>query len=113
MPGLASPIEFSIPTSVSAIRTGLLPSRGSGVTVLVTKASRLRATSGAASASRHPDALSSTEHRPLHAQAFQLAADLDRTAVTPAVAARHRGLPRELGRRRDAAHGVEHRFGAA
>ena len=46
MPGFASPIEFSIPTSVSAIRTGGLPSRGSGVTVFVTKASSERATSG-------------------------------------------------------------------
>ena len=39
MPGLASPIEFSIPASVSAIRSGALPSRGSGVTVFVTNAS--------------------------------------------------------------------------
>ena len=54
MPGFASPIEFSIPTSVSAIRTGALPSRGSGVTVFVTKASSARATSGAVSASRQP-----------------------------------------------------------
>ena len=62
-PGFASPIEFSIPTSVSAIRTGGLPSRGSGVIVFVTKASSERATSGAVSASRQPEALSSTEHR--------------------------------------------------
>ena len=59
-PGLASPIEFSIPTSVSAIRTGALPPRGSGVTVFVTKASSERATSGAVSASRQPEAFRST-----------------------------------------------------
>src|SRR5438552_3929544 len=59
-PGFASPIEFSIPTSLSAIRTGALPPRGSGVTVFVTKASSDRATSGAVSASRQPEALSST-----------------------------------------------------
>ena len=39
MPGFARPIELSIPRSVSAIRTGGLPSRGSGVTVFVTNAS--------------------------------------------------------------------------
>ena len=39
MPGFARPIEFSIPCSTSAIRTGALPSRGSGVTVFVTNAS--------------------------------------------------------------------------
>ena len=47
MPGFARPIELSIPTSVSAIRTGAFPSRGSGVTVFVTNASSARATSGA------------------------------------------------------------------
>ncbi len=57
MPGFWSPIELSIPLSVSAMRGGGFPSRGSGVTVFVTNASRLRATSGAVSASRHPDAL--------------------------------------------------------
>ena len=36
MPGFARPIAFSIPPSTSAIRVGSLPSRGSGVTVLVT-----------------------------------------------------------------------------
>ena len=41
MPGFWRPIEFSIPLSVSAIRGGGLPSRGSGVTVFVTNASRL------------------------------------------------------------------------
>src|SRR5207237_4717965 len=59
-PGFASPIEFNIPPSVSAIRTGALPPRGSGVTVFVTKASSERATSGAASASRQPEAFRST-----------------------------------------------------
>ena len=69
MPGFASPIEFSMPTSVSAIRTGALPSRGSGVTVFVTKASSERATSGAVSASRQPEALKSLTPRLLPAQA--------------------------------------------
>src|SRR5204862_2646735 len=59
-PGFARPIEFSIPTSVSAIRTGALPPRGSGVTVFVTNASSERATSGAVSASRQPEAFRST-----------------------------------------------------
>ena len=57
MPGFSSPIELSMPASVSAIRTGRLPSRGCGVTVFVTNASSARATSGASSASRQPDAL--------------------------------------------------------
>src|SRR5439155_20809805 len=57
MPGFASPMELSIPTSVSAMRTGAFPSRGSGVTVFVTNASSERATSGAISASRQPLAL--------------------------------------------------------
>ena len=53
------------------MRSGSLPSRGRGVTVLVTNASRLRATSGAVSASRHPLALSSrNEHRSFHAEAL-------------------------------------------
>ena len=38
------------------MRTGALPPRGSGVTVFVTKASSDRATSGAVSASRQPEA---------------------------------------------------------
>ena len=59
IPGFWRPIEFSIQPPVSAIRGGGLPSRGSGVTVFVTKASRLRATSGAVSASRQPLALRS------------------------------------------------------
>src|SRR5215831_19608973 len=96
MPGFARPIELSIPTSVSAMRTGVLPSRGSGVTVLVTNASSARATSGAASASRQPDALSSTEHRPFDAEPLQAAVELDRAAVAGAVAARHRRFPRHL-----------------
>ena len=58
-PGLARPIELSMPTSVSAMRTGALPSRGSGVTVFVTNASSERATSGAVNASRQPLALRS------------------------------------------------------
>src|SRR5918997_1296239 len=57
MPGFCRPIEFSIQPSVSAIRGGGFPSRGSGVTVFDTNASSARATSGAVSASRHPLAL--------------------------------------------------------
>ena len=53
-----------MPSSVSASRTGALPSRGSGVTVFVTKASSCRAVSGAVSPSRQPEALSSTAVRP-------------------------------------------------
>src|SRR2546423_8746166 len=96
-PGFARPIAFSIPCSVSAIRGGALPSRGSGVIVFVTKPSSARATSGPTSASRQPLALSSTEHRPFDAQPLQLAVDLHRAAVAGAVAARHRRLPGELG----------------
>ena len=57
IPGPCSPIELSMPDSVSAIRTGGLPSRGSGVIVFVTNASSSSATSGAVSASRQPLAL--------------------------------------------------------
>src|SRR4249919_2558484 len=103
-----------MPTSASAMRTGWLPSRGSGVTVLVTNASSSRATSGAVSASRQPLALSSRmEHRPFHAEALEHAVDLDRAAVAGAVAAGHRRLPRKLGIRRQAPHRLEHRLRAA
>src|SRR5690348_6588838 len=88
-PGLARPIELSIPCAVSAIRGAAFPSRGSGVIVFVTKASRLRATSGAVSASRQPDALSSTEHRSLDAETLELAVDLDGAAVAGPIAACH------------------------
>ena len=57
MPGPWRPIELSMPASVSAIRTGWLPSRGSGVIVFVTNASSASATSGAVRASRQPLAL--------------------------------------------------------
>src|SRR5436853_6919611 len=98
MPGFASPIELSIPTSVSAMRTGSLPSRGSGVTVFVTNASRLLATSGAVTASRQPLPLSSRiEHRPFDTQSLQLAVDANRAAPAGAVATSHPRLPRELG----------------
>src|SRR5439155_5945179 len=113
MPGFARPMELSIPTSVSAIRTGVFPSRGSGVTVFVTNASRLRATSGAMSASRHPEALSSTEHRSLDTQTLELAVDLHRAAVARAVAASHRRLPRQLCRGGERAHRLQHRLGPA
>ena len=39
-PGLGKPIEFNIPAGVSTVRGVKLPSRGSGVTVLVTMAPR-------------------------------------------------------------------------
>ena len=41
-------------------------------------------------------------HRPFHAEALPLAADLDRAAVAGAVAAGHRGFPGELGGRAQA-----------
>src|SRR5436190_2574718 len=113
MPGLASPIAFSIPTSVSAIRTGGFPPRGSGVTVFVTKASSSPATSGAVSASRQPLALSSRKDGPFHAEALELAADLDRAAVAGAVAARHRRFPSELRVRGEVPDGLQHRLGPA
>src|SRR5215210_7144800 len=106
-------MEFSMPTFVSTMRTGGLPPRGSGVTVFVTKASRERAVAGAVSASRQPEALSSTEHRPLDAEALPLAADLDGAAVAGAVAARHRRLPGELRARGEGPNGSEHRLRAA
>src|SRR5438093_3025720 len=109
MPGFASPIAFSIPTSVSAMRTGGFPPRGSGVTVFVTKASSSPANSGAVSASRQPLALSSLKDRPFHAESLELAVDLDRAAVAGAVAAGHRCLPGELGMWRQAADGFQHR----
>src|SRR5439155_9726869 len=99
-----------MPTSVSAMRTGAFPSRGSGVIVFVTYASSARATSGTVSASRQPDALSSTQDRAFHAQTLQLAVDLDRAAVARAVAARHRRFPRELCARHEPAQRVEHRL---
>src|SRR6476469_9610895 len=113
MPGFASPVELSMPTSVSAIRIGVFPSRGSGVTVFVTNASRPRATSGAVRASRHPEALSSTKHRPFDAEALEYAVDLHRAAVARSVAAGHRRLPGQLGGRRHGAHRFEHRLGPA
>src|SRR6266511_2700193 len=108
MPGFASPIEFSIPASVSAMRIGSFPSRASGVTVFVTKTSSEHATSGAKSASRQPLALSSRKNRSLHAETFQLAVDLDRAAVAGAVATRHRRLPGQLGIRAQPADGLQH-----
>src|SRR4249919_280463 len=100
-----------MPTSVSAMRTGWLPSRGSGVTVLVTNASSSRATSGAVSASRQPLALSSRmEDRPFHAEALEHAVDLDRAAVAGAVATGHGRLPGELCVRGQPPHRLEHRL---
>src|SRR5438034_3130263 len=110
MPGFASPIELSIPTSVSAMRTGVLPSRGSGVTVLVTNASSPRATSGATRASRQPEALSSTEDRSFNTESLQHAVDLHCAPVARAVAARHRRLPGDLCVRRNRTNGLEHRL---
>src|SRR5579862_3391283 len=92
------------------MRGGADPSRGSGVTVFVTKPSSPRATSGAASASRQPDALSSRKDRPFQAEALERSVDLDDAAVAGAVAAGHPSLPRELGGRRELAHRVQHRL---
>ena len=131
IPGFASPIEFSMPVSVSAIRTGALPSRGSGVTVFVTNASSSLATSGrgegvqaargvedhAAAASRgHGRGLTpdvAGEDGALDAEAGEAAVDLDGAAVARSVAAGHRGLPRELGARRQPPDCFEHRLGPA
>ena len=118
---------MSIPCAVSAIRGGALPSRGSGVTVLVTNASSCRATSGAASASRQPLALriltrppprarrtrAASSTGPFEAEPLERAVDLDDAAVAGAVAARHRRLPRELRRRAERGDRVEHRLRAA
>ena len=120
-PGLARPIEFSIPASVSAMRTGGFPrgKRGDG---FETNASRERATSGAVSASRHPEALRSLkpmpapgrlEDRSLDAQSLQLAVDLDRTSIARSVSAGHRRLPGELCVGLEGPHRLEHRLGAA
>src|ERR671930_512860 len=99
-----------MPTSVSAIRTGGFPARGSGVIVFVTKTSNDRATSGAASASRQPDALSNSKNRPLHAKTSELAVDLDHAAVAGTVTARHRRLPGELRIGNEVPHSNEHRL---
>src|SRR5690242_8519544 len=93
------------------MRTGSLPWRGSGVTVFVTNASRLRATSGAVSASRQPLALSSRmEHWSFHAEALELPVDPHGAAPARAVAACHRGLPGQLRVRAAGANGLEHRL---
>src|SRR5207244_13061485 len=112
-PGFARPIELSIPASVSAMRTGRLPARGSGVTVFVTKPSSERATPGAVSASRQPEALSSTEYGSFHAEPLPGPLDLDHAAVAGAVAAGHRRLPRQLRVRTECTDGLEHRLGPA
>src|SRR5690348_14070320 len=115
-PGLASPIEFTIPAGVSTIRGGGLPSRGRRVTVLVTKAPSPSVP--AASASSVPEPLtsgfaSSIPHRvvrrpalgedtrrlhdrALDAQPLPLAVDPHRTPVAGAEPARHGRLHREL-----------------
>ena len=96
------------------MRGAAFPSRGSGVIVFVTNPSSARATSGAVSASRQPEALSSgTQHRPFDAEALQLAVDLHRTAIAGAVAAGHGRLPRELRARTAVADRVEHRLRTA
>src|SRR6476661_10060777 len=107
-------MAFSIPCAVSAMRGGALPSRGSGVIVFVTNPSSRRATSGATSASRQPDALSSSkEDRSFHAEALQRAVDLDDAAVARAIAAGHRCFPRELRAGTLPGDRVEHRLRAA
>ena len=100
IPGLASPIELSMPTSVSAMRTGSLPSRGSGVTVFVTKASKLlrdvRRGERVETAGGVQDHAACSRTGPFDTEAFELSVDLDRAAVARAVAAGHRRLPGEL-----------------
>ena len=129
MPGFWSPIEFSIQPPVSAIRGGGFPSRGSGVTVFVTNASRLRATSGAVSASRQPLAFRSgivavdhcsTAHGATtqpgeQAQADRscVLSDFHNAAIAGAVSASHRRLPRELRAGSERPDGLEHRLRAA
>ena len=96
-PGFAKPIAFSIPKSVSAMRTGAFPSRGSGVTVFVTNASSDCATSGAVQRVEATARVQEQrEHRSFDTQSLQLVVDLDDAAVARAVAAGHRRLPREL-----------------
>ena len=53
------------------------------------------------------------EHRTFHAEALQLALDLDDAAVAGAVAARHRRLPGELRAGAERADRLQHRLGAA
>ena len=62
MPGFWRPIELSIPASVSAMRGGGFPSRRSGVTVFVTNASRLWATSGAVERVEAPGCIEKWNH---------------------------------------------------
>src|SRR4029453_17083248 len=97
----------------SAMRTGGFPSRESGVIVFVTNPSSDRATYGAVSASRQPEALSRSKDGSFPAESLQLAVDLDRAAVARAVATCHRRLPRELRVGRERADGLEHRFRTA
>src|SRR4051794_21046126 len=113
-PGFASPIEFTIPAGVSAMRTGGLPSRGCSVTVFVTKAPSPSVP--AASASSVPDPFTSglrsampqnsarrsgedtrrLHDGPLDAEPLPRAVDADGAPVAGAEAARHGGLHREL-----------------
>ena len=96
-PGLARPIELSIPTSVSAIRTGALPPRAERRDRLrhegverprgLGRGQRVEAAGGVKQQRRH---------RPFHAEPLPLAVDLDGAAVAGAVAAGHRRLPGEL-----------------
>ena len=88
------PIELSMSRSVSAIRSGSFP-RAVCVTVCRRSASSERATSGAASASRQPEALQ--QGRDLQAQALVVPVDLDDAAVAGAVPAGHGRPPRPTG----------------
>ena len=65
------------------------------------------------SASRQPEALSSRKDGSFDAETLQRSVDLDDAAVTRAVAAGHRRLPRELSARRNRSDRAEHRFRAA
>src|SRR6478609_9459129 len=53
------------------------------------------------------------EDRPLEAESFERAVELDNAAVAGAVAAGHRRLPCELRTRAESGDGVEHRLRTA
>ena len=116
MPGPCRPIEFSIPWSVSAIRGGGFPSRGSGVIVFVTKASSARRDLGGGQrveaargvedrdarrvTARDRSALRTRSTGPSTHSRRYARLELDHAAVARAVAAGHRRLPRQLRARR-------------
>src|SRR5206468_2219693 len=111
-PGLARPIELTIPDGVSAIRGGGFPSRGWSVTVLVTNAETPSVPETRASSvpdpftngdgSRTPQNVVSSDgtarlhHRALDTQPLPAPVDLDRAPVAGSEAAGHGGLQGEL-----------------